>query len=140
VVPTTPILPYSITHCPLSFTNPNEQVLLGGTQPSTGDSIDSLSSQGLSLFHELFHLVLSSGNTVDHVCTSTSIIHAFILFLTIAHLNYDQHLLLDTAVNCLGPLYSLGYKDTWVRRGIGTLIQGWRYLTREHFFYCCGLV
>jgi hypothetical protein len=41
-------------------------------------------------------------------------------------------------LNCRGRLYSLGHKDLWFRRGVGTLVRGGTLPDRIYYF--CGLV
>lgn len=66
-----PFLPIVLTICPITFVEEDDgdgggQSNLAGIQPTVGTGLDEYSSQGMTLFHELFHLVLGGAFTPDN--------------------------------------------------------------------------
>jgi hypothetical protein len=64
-----PFLPIVLAICPITFEEGDDgggPRNLAGIQPTAGTGLDEYSSQGMTLFHELFHLVLGGAFTPDN--------------------------------------------------------------------------
>jgi hypothetical protein len=62
--------PSTVTLCPRAFTRTGVETNFG--VDAQGKKLRDVLSKSATLFHELFHLVIGSDDTIDATCTSTS--------------------------------------------------------------------